>query len=242
MVHSSALSERTRRPGAALALALGALAASPPVLADKLDFNFIEADYVIVDLDKDETAAVGADSLAIKTDDDDGYKIAGAWQFFQHFYVYGDYSDASNDFDATITSGGVQTAVSGDFHIERGRLGVGYGWPLNDNWTMYSRLTWDYIKLDDIRVSGVDIGDTDDDGVGFEAGVRWLVYPELGLELQGYGRYSSVGDVKLEEDDFDDDFLGGIEGRWYLMDQLSLGMFYEYGDIKTWGGGLRFSF
>jgi hypothetical protein len=227
---------------AGLLLSLGASAAAPAAFADKLDFNFIQGDYILVDLDIDDRAVVGGDSVAINTNDDDGGMVSGAWQFFGHFYVYGEYSDASNDFEIAVTQGGVTDTVSGDLDVIRARAGVGYGWPLNDNWTMYSRLTWDHIKLDNIRAEGVDIGDTDDDGVGFEAGVRWLVYPELGLELQGYGRYSSVGDVRVDEGDFDDDYLVGVVGRWYLIDQLSLQMSYEFGDIKTFGGGLRFSF
>lgn len=227
---------------AGLLLSLGALAAAPQAFADKLDFNYIQGDYVLVDLDIHDRTDVDGYPVEIITNDDDGAMVSGAWQFFGHFHVYGEYSDASNDLEVTTTQGGLADTEPGDFDIIRARAGVGYGWPLNDNWTMYSRLTWDHIKLDNIRAGGVDIGDTDDDGVGFEAGVRWLVYPELGLELQGYGRYSSVGDVRLDEGDFDDDYLAGIDGRWYLTDQLSLQLRYEFGDIKTFGGGLRISF
>ena len=119
------------------------------------------------------------------------------------------------------------------------RIRIGDTWPLNEQWAMYSRLTWDYIELDDISVGDADIEDEDDDGVGFEAGLRWL--PLTNLELQAYGRYSDVG--KLDADNgIDDDILGGVEARWYITERIAIQAGYEYGDISSYGGGVRFAF
>ena len=222
-----------------LALMASLLAISSTAQADKLSFNYIAADYQVVDLDIDESASFGGDSLSLETDDDDGFQIAGAWEFYDHFHVFAQYSKASNDLDFSVTSGGSTVTTSGDFDVVRARGGIGYGWPLNDRWSMYSRLTWDYLELDDFDIGGFSTDDTDDDGVGFEAGLRWLVLPSL--ELQAYGRYSDVGKVDTDNG-IDDDLLGGIEGRWYFTERFAVQAGYEYGDIKTFGGGLRFAF
>lgn len=226
--------------GAVYALFALALALSGGAQADKLRFNYIEANYQIVDVDIDETiTTVGGDSLTIESDDDDGFAIAGAWEFYNHFHLFAAYSTASNDFEGTAVIGGVTTSASGDFDVVRARAGIGYGWPLNEQWAMYSRLTWDYIEFDDISVGAADIEDEDDDGVGFEAGLRWL--PLTNLELQAYGRYSDVG--KLDADNgIDDDILGGVEARWYITERIAIQAGYEYGDISSYGGGVRFAF
>jgi hypothetical protein len=207
--------------------------------AEKLSFNYIEADYQVVDVDVDESVSVGADSFAFETDDDAGFQVAAAWEFYGHFHLFAAYSQASNDFEGTETIAGSVTTTSGDFDVIRARAGVGYGWPLNDRWSMYSRLTWDYIELDDIDVGDLSFDNLDDDGVGFEAGLRWLLLPSL--ELQAYGRYSDVG--KLDDGTgFDDDILGGLQGRWYVTERFAVQAGYEVGDINTFGGGLRFAF
>lgn len=225
--------------GSASALLVWTLMFSGGAYADKLSFNYVEANYQVVDVDIDETVADGTDSLSLQSDDDDGFEVAGAWEFYGHFHVFAAYSNASNDFEGIASVGGVVTAASGDFDVVRARGGIGYGWPLNEQWSMYSRLTWDYVELDDISVGDLEAEDQDDDGVGFEAGLRWLPLPSL--ELQAYGRYSDVG--KLDADNgFDDDVLGGIQGRWYVTERIAIQAGYEYGDISSYGGGLRFAF
>lgn len=239
------MSKKTYKPArtvqflGSLLVAVAGLALSVSASADKLSFNFLEGDYQVVDVDIDESVTDGADSLAIASDDDDGFRVAAAWEFYGHFHLFVEYSTASNDFDALADIGGVVTSASGDFDVVRARGGIGYGWPLNDQWTMYSRMTWDYIELDDIDVGGLSVDDLDDDGVGFEAGLRWLLLPSL--ELQGYGRYSDIGNLDAG-DGFNDDLLGGLAARWYVADQLAIQVGYEYGEIRTFGGGLRFAF
>ena len=215
------------------------LVMSPAAQADKLSFNYIAAEYQVVDLDVDTSTSIGGDALSLKTDDDGGFQVAGAWEFYGHFHVFAEYSKASNDLEFSLTSGGSTQSLSGDFDVVRARGGIGYGWPLNESWSMYSRLTWDYIELDDFDVGDLSADDTDDDGVGFEAGLRWLLLPSL--ELQAYGRYSDIGKVDAEEG-FDDDILGGIQGRWYITERFAVQAGYEYGEIKTFGGGVRFAF
>lgn len=225
----------------ALLCSLALLFTSAAAADEKLSFNYVEANYQVVDVDIDESISDGSDSLTIESDDDDGFEVAGAWEFFGHFHLFAAYSKASNDFDAAADISDIVVEVSGDFDVIRARGGIGYGWPLNEQWTMYSRLTWDYIEIEDLSISGFDADaeDEDDDGVGFEAGVRWLPLPSL--ELQAYGRYSDVGKLDAE-DGFDDDILGGLQGRWYVTKNIAIQAGYEYGDISSYGGGVRFAF
>ena len=223
------------------------LAASVSVQARELDFNYVEGNLGIFDLDVDENFTFGADSISIESDDDISYDAAGAWQpwmgssntFLSGLHLFAAIGSTENDLEVSVTTGGVTTSVDGSVDIFRARAGVGYGYDLNEQWNLYGRVTWDYVELDDLNLGGTTADDVDDDGVGFEAGARWLIDDRF--ELQAYGRYTDVGGLD-DDGDADDDALFGAAGRWYFADRWAVQLLGEFGDTIYYGGGVRFDF
>lgn len=231
----------TTRKRAGVCVATMLLTMAWGLQAAELDFNYVEANFINADVDLSETATDGVDTITLESDDDYGFQIGGAWQFYENWHVFGEYSQTDQDLSASGTVGGIGISGDGDFDVIRSRLGFGFGWPYNEMWNLYGRASWDYIEFKDVDIEGANVGDTDDSGFGVEAGARWM--PADAFELQGYVRYTSVGDVDVTEDDeFDDDWLGGIQGRWYFTPNWAVQAGYEYGQISSWGAGIRFAF
>ncbi len=232
---------KARFRSASLLLALCCWALTPQASARNLDFRFIDVEYSSPDVDESATLSVGADSLRLDTDEDRGYRVAAAWELLFNVHVFGEYAKGENDYRLTLTGPSGDLSVSDNFDLARGRLGLGYGLPIGERWAVYGRVTWDYIDVDDIGFDTLNLGDEDDNGVGAEIGVRWMLLESV--ELQGWGRYSDVGDPDVEEG-FDDDMLGGFKARWYPFgaEDLTFQVGYEFGEINTFNGGLRFVF
>lgn len=220
--------------GAVLALPAAAVAADP-------GFSFVELNYVNVDTDYSETLALEGDSLRLGTDADDGFQFGGAFEFGDHWHVYGEYSQAGQDLDLVAVIDGETLNASGDFDVVRYRLGVGYAFAMSDTMDAYGQLGLDGIEFKDFKLEGEDLGDVDDDGVGAELGVLWAATPSL--HLQGQVRYTSVGALDDSGGDgFDSDVLFGVSGRWYFTESFAVQAGYEAGDISTWHAGVRMAF
>jgi len=223
------------------------LAAAFDAQARDIDFNYVEGNVGMFDLDIDESFTDGTDSLNFKSDDDVSYDAAGAWQPFkgsgtwtQGLHLFAALGLAEQDLKLSATIGGVTATADGSVDIFRARGGVGYGFDISPQWNLYGRLTWDYVELQDISVGGFDADDQDDDGIGGEIGARWLVTDAL--ELQLYGRYTDVGTVSNEDFESDDDTYLGAYGRWYFADRWALQAGGEWGDTKLYNAGVRFDF
>jgi hypothetical protein len=218
----------------AVAVALGAPVAAG---AQDLSFNYLEGGYVNVDVDQSESFTDNGDTISIASDSGGGGFIAGAWQFWENMHLYGEYSSASQDIEI---SDGIDT-VKGDFDVVRWRVGVGYAYPISPVASFYGRLTFDKAEFKDLKVAGFNLGSADDDGVGGEVGMLWAATPQF--HLQGYVRYTSVGEVASDDSDtFDSDTLVGLNGRWYFIPNVAVIGGYEYGEFTTWNVGVRFTF
>lgn len=223
------------------ALLLAAFLLAPASATADVSYTYLELDYVNVDTDLSERVADTDVDARLKTDDDGGFRLGGSWNFYDNWHVFGEYQQAENDIDIDGTVTGTPINASGDFDVTRWRLGAGYAYPLKPELSLYGRLSYDYIEFDDVDVTGVDDLDTDDDGLGAEAGVRW--FAATPFELQGYVRYTSVGDVETDdEDEFDNDVLVGVSARYYFKDMYGIQAGYEIGEINTFNIGARVQF
>lgn len=229
-----------RQYSSALAL-MATLAVSSAAAAKELDFNYIEGNYVDIDVDYSQSFAEGGDSISLKTDSGSGFQVGAAWEVWENWHVFADYAGASQDIALDAVLDGEAFSGSGDFDVIRYRIGVGYGFDMSDSMVAYARVSFDSIEFQDFEVDGEDLGDIDDDGFGVELGMLWAVTPQL--HLQGQLRYTSVGELDDEEgSSFDGDMLYGISGRWHLSDTFALQAGYEAGEISTWHAGVRFAF
>ncbi len=222
-------------------LAACTIFASNIALARNLDFTYIDVEYITEDPDKNETFTLDGNTVRFDTDVDRGYNIGGAVQIYRGLFIFGHYMTAENDFTARISGPGGDFRIDDKFDLARARIGAGYRFLLRDNLAVYGKVSWDYIDIDDITISTVNLGDDDDSGVGFQGGVRWLALPSV--ELEAFGRYTDVGDTDVD-DGFDDDVLGGFHARWYPFgaEDFNFQVGYEWGEINTFSGGIRFVF
>lgn len=228
------MSTRTR----VLALAAAASLALPAtVSATDLDFNYVEAHYVVVDADINERFVDDVGFFGLKSDTGGGLHVAAAVEIWDGFHLFGEYSQAEQDLDLVEDN----FLFRGDFDVVRWRAGVGFSAPMGDPMRVYGRITFDSAEFRDQTIEGQNLGSDKDDGLGAEVGLLWAASREL--HLQGYVRYTEVGEIDLEEfDTFDSDLLAGVSVRWYLTDQFAMQLGYEGGAISTGFLGVRFAF
>ncbi|MEJ2522788.1 MAG: outer membrane beta-barrel protein [Gammaproteobacteria bacterium] len=230
------------RGAALLALApLGAAADEP--------FSFIDLRLVGTADGGGFTEDLGPDgSLAGRVDDGLGWGLRGAWEFAPRWHLYGEWGVSNTTLKAELREPGGSRLASGesDFDMTRYALGVGYAWPVGQDWQVYGRVTYDFIEYGDFDafeldgLGTVNLDDEDDSGVGATAGARW--FGER-WELDGWLRYTSVGELAQDGDSvgFDNDLGGGVRGLFHVTDRWSLGADYELADIDTWSAFVRFS-
>lgn len=222
----------------ALALALATALALPATgSARELNFNYLDLNFVVVDVDISESFVEDGQTFSVKTSADNGFQIGGAFDIWETLHLFGEYSQASQDIKVSIGT----FSDKGDFDVVRWRLGVGYAIPLDDMLSVYGRLSYDRTEFKDLKFFGENLGSDKDDGVGAELGLVWAATPQL--QVQPYLRYTSVGEVDdVEEDKFNSDFLFGVHGRWFFTDRVAVQAGAEYGEIQTYNLGLRFAF
>lgn len=224
----------------AVCIVIGCLVAG--AAAAEVSYTYLEAEYVNIDTDISARIEDVDTDARLTTDNDGGFRVAGAWELYRNWHVFGDYSRGKNDVDFSGTVLGASVRASGDFDVVRWRLGAGYAYPVNEVFDVYGRLSYDYIEFDSFSLSGISQSfDTDDNGLGAEAGVRFNPFEPV--ELFAYGRYTAVGDVDLDSDNqFDDDTLFGFGARYSITDRIGVQAGYEIGKIDTWAVGARYSF
>ena len=218
------------------------LAAASNLHAADIDFNYVQDTIGIFDLDVDESFAVGTEQISIESDEDVSYDFEGAWQpwkgagdWFGNVHFFAALGTTENDLEVRALA----VSVDGSVDIFRLRGGVGYGYPLNEQWNLYGRVTWDYVELEDLNLGGASADDVDDDGIGLEGGARWAFAEDW--EVQGYLRYTDVGELD-DDGEADDDILVGINGRWYFADRWAVTAGGEFGETILYGAGVRFDF
>ncbi|MFU8896969.1 MAG: outer membrane beta-barrel protein [Gammaproteobacteria bacterium] len=222
------------------ALAAAWLLPTTAMTADSLAFNYLEVDYVNVDVDFSESFLVDADTtFRQRTSSDGGYRIGGAWEFYDRFHVFAEFSSADQDLRATLN--GV-SAGKDNFDVERLRLGLGYSLPLSNVNSVYGRVSFDRTEFSTRGVSTQTLSTrTSDEGLGVEVGTLWNAAQNL--QLQGHLRYTEVGELNAgARNSFNDDVLVGVSGRWFLRDRFALQAGYEVGEIDTWNVGARYTF
>lgn len=220
-----------------LAMALGV-----PVLASaqKLDFNYLEANYANVNLDFSGVFyGLETGPFALETDSGSGVQLGGAWQVSKNLHLFGDYSKASQDLGIIQLIDGEAVLSTDDFDVIRYRLGVGYAQRVSRKMSVYGRVSYDYIDLDG-RSQEFEPDTTDDEGLGFEAGLLWA--PMRQFHVQPSVRYTGVGDIDRYYEGFDSDILLAVGARYFVTKNFALQGAYEYGDIKTLSVGARYAF
>ena len=188
-------------------------------------------------------------TLAAKVDTGLGWGVRGAWVFAPRWHLYAEWSTSNTTLDVTRRDAGGATLATeeSDFDLDRIALGIGYSWPMGNDWSIYGRLTWDLVEYGDFdrfELAGfgtVAIDDEDDSGVGATLGAQWVTGD---WEFDLWARYTSVGELveKGAGVEFDNDLGGGVRAVYNFTDSLSLGVDYELQAIDTWSVVFRYRF
>jgi hypothetical protein len=118
---------------------------------------------------------------------------------------------------------------SGDgVDFETYNLGVGYAWPIAPRMDLYGKLGYVEAEADYRGFGG------DDDGYLLAFGLRSRVTDQV--ELEGAVNYVDLSDSG-------DDTSLGLAARWYLTEQVALGLETAFSDdATTYGLGVRWHF
>jgi hypothetical protein len=191
-----------------------ASSAPAPVVADAdslLSYTYIEvgaAQYDVDDLD----------------DDVDTYYARGSLGLFKLFYLFGEYSNQSTDFEDTST--------------DLITLGAGAHFGALPQIDLYAEVGWLYSDAS----SDLEDLDETDSGYVVEGGVRWLPFEWTsgGLEIDG-----AIGQINLDNrfGSDDDPVYWSLGARAHFIRFLSVGLAYEmYEDDEQVLANVRWSF
>ena len=177
-----------------------------PAFAGDISYNYIELGYQKIDIDD---PGFGFDV------DGDGFGIAGSFEVGESAFVEVSYSQA--DFDI-----GIET-------IDLDEIAAGIGWhtTMSNNSDFYALLQ--YIRAE-ASLTGFD--SIDEDGIGFEIGVRGMVTDNI--ELAGSIAYVDLGDAG-------DGTSFGAQMLYEFTENFAAGVFLDFEeDASSYGAGVRF--
>lgn len=149
-------------------LALAGLLVIPgAALATDLNYNYIEADYVTVDVDDID-------------EDFDGWSVNGSFLLTEQVFMFGGYSDISSD-----SVGGFKLSTEGV------TLGVGYRYELSRQTDLNFAGAFERAKAK-AELGGFGSESVSENGYSLAVGVRHLVSPQLELGVGAV--YVDIGD------------------------------------------------
>ncbi|MCR6652255.1 MAG: porin family protein [Cellvibrionaceae bacterium] len=212
--------------------------------AETISYNYIEAEYVVQDVDmyEDDDAF---DNIIEDVDDGDGFKIGASFAFTNNLFIFGNYAQTQADFTFINDTA---TVIPADTDIKTLQLGLGYFAPINANTDFVVRAAYMDVDYDEFSLGQTDqdIGDDDttfgdawddlnedtSDGYFVDAGVRAQVIDWL--ELGGGIRYTDL--------DSGDDFSVFGNALFEINQNLGINLTASIGDnLSSYGLGVRYS-
>jgi hypothetical protein len=170
-----------------LALLAATLSIAPPLArADGPSYSFVEAGYLVTDIDDFD-------------EEFDGFAVGGSFEIVENWFVYAGYLDQSAEFFGV------------DVDATEFDVGFGYAFPLTDAMDLYGRVGYTEVEIEAFdesvdddgyvlsvglrasvteqlelqgAVNYVDLSDSGDDtSLGLAA--RWYFLPQFALGIQG---------------------------------------------------------
>lgn len=229
------------------ALAGACMLPSAAMAAGDLSYSYVEAQYLIQDVDMFEDNQA-FDNVIEDFDDGDGYMVEGSVAFTDNFFAFGNYSNTEADFTFVDDTGAV---------IPRGQdlkifsIGLGYNTPVaigagqTDFVAKAAYFDADYGDLsfgaddndvdewDDVDNAFRDLTDDSSDGFKVDAGLRSQLVNWL--EAGGGLRYTYM--------ESEDDFSVFANLLFEITQNIGINASADFGDnMSSYGLGLRYSF
>jgi len=226
-------------------LACAILMPASAFAAEGISYTYIEADYLIQDIDYYEDNDF-FDNFSDDIDDGDGYNIRASFALTDNIFTFGSYSTTDADFSYIDDGGGF---VNRSEDVNTLKLGLGFNTPISDtldfvatggytdvdlgDFSLGRNKNDDLNSTDDIQDAFDDLNEDDSDGYFVDVGGRaqlanWL---EFGAGVRytdlDYGDSTSVFGNFLFE----------------VSDNLGINLGGDFGDdVNTYSLGLRYSF
>lgn len=212
--------------------------------AESISYSYIEAAYVVQDMDMYEDEGV-FDNVLDDVDDGDGFKIEASFAFSNNMFLFGNYAQTQADFTFVNDAGAV---IPQDQDVKTLELGLGFFAPINNDMDFVARAAYQDVDLDNFSFGATDddiadddetVGDAFDDlnedtsdGYFVDAGVRAQVVPQL--ELGGGVRYTDL--------DSGDDVGVFANALWEFNENMGINLSASFGDnLSSYGLGFRYS-
>lgn len=212
--------------------------------AQDISYRYIEAEYVVQDVDmyEDDDAF---NNIIEDVDDGDGFKVGASFSFTNNLFVFGNYAQTKADFTFINNTG---ARVPEDTDVKTLQLGLGYFAPINMNMDFVARAAYMDVDYDEFATGaeGQDVTDPDttfgdvwddlnedsSDGYFVDAGVRAQAIEWL--ELGGGIRYTDL--------DSGDDFSVFGNALFEINQNMGINLTASLGDnLSSYGLGFRYS-
>lgn len=214
------------------------------IAAQDISYRYVEAEYVIQDVDmyEDDDAF---DNVIEDVDDGDGFKVGASFAFTNNLFIFGNYAQTQADFTFINDNAAL---VPDDVDVKTLQLGLGYFAPINMNTDFVVRAAYMDVDYDEFASGGQDQDVTDpdttfgdvwddlnedsSDGYFVDAGVRAQTIEWL--ELGGGVRYTDL--------DSGDDFSVFGNALFEINQNMGINLTASIGEnLSSYGLGFRYS-
>lgn len=208
--------------------------------ASELSYTFI--DFLAINTSVDATGAqtpVPGQTVQVDAGGGNGIAVAGGLDLPGRFYAAGRFTTSVVDVDGVVTSPLAVAEVSGEFDLLTSTLALGYVYELGPALDLVAELSYDATEYDFGSFAGEEL-DLDDSGLGARVGVRWN--PAPAFELFTSVKHSPVAEPMLDQRTLESETRLQLGARWYLFEDLGIGLEYESGSASAVTLSMRFSF
>ena len=224
----------------ALRVAIAALAAPAlPVAASELSYTFLEFGTIVTETELEAEQLIDTQTVRLDPGEGDGLAISGSLAIGRRFYLAGSYRSAVISTDAFVTSPEATTVLSGSFNWTTSHAGFGAIVPIGDRVDFVAEVAGHSVQYDFGSFAGENF-DTDASGGGMSVGFRFNPHPSFELAIAGVA--SEIGEVDLATGQFDSGSRLAAALRWYIFEDIGLGLDYAGGDVPYLGASIRFGF
>lgn len=213
--------------------------------AKDISYNYVEADYLIQNIDMYEDDEV-FDDVVEDVDDGDGFEVSGSFLVTERMFLFADYSQTEADFAFTEDTG---FPVAEGQKIKTLTVGAGFFVPMNAKTDFVARAAYMDMDIgnfsfgaddDDITDSDTDFADAWDD-LNEDNTDGYFV--DLGVRAQSFEWLELGGGVRYTDLDTGDDLSAFGNLLFEIKPNLGINIAADFGDnLSTYKAGVRYSF
>jgi hypothetical protein len=202
-------------------------------------YTYLEFGSLAARSDFSAEQVAGPQTVTLDPDSGDGLMIAGSLAFGSRFYIRSSYRAATLDTDALVSSPLAVSVASGSFDWTTASAALGTAFSLSERLDLFAELGYRTVHFDFGSFAGENF-DADDSGSEVAAGLRFSPNERVEFDLKAFS--NSIGESNLATGEFANQ--PGFEAalRWYVFEDIGLGVELRSGDVRSFGASIRFGF